>query len=107
MSPILQVRFFATSSGAEPVREWLKTLSPADRKAIGEDIKTVQYGWPLGMPLVRKLDKDIWGGAHSPGWADCASNVYGGGWGDGVIAWFYQEIADHPERRLEFDKGQA
>lgn len=27
---------------------------------IGEDIKTVQYGWPLGMPLVRKLDKDLW-----------------------------------------------
>ena len=60
MNPILQVRFFVTSTGAEPVREWLKTLLPADRKTIGEDIKTVQYGWPLGMPLVRKLDKDIW-----------------------------------------------
>ena len=23
---------------------------------IGADIKTVQIGWPLGMPLVRKLD---------------------------------------------------
>jgi len=22
--------------------------------------KTVQFGWPLGMPLVRKLDKDLW-----------------------------------------------
>ena len=60
MSPILQVRFFVTDMGKEPVREWLKTLSPTDRKTIGEDIKTVQYGWPLGMPLVRKLDKDIW-----------------------------------------------
>ena len=27
---------------------------------IGEDIKTVQFGWPLGMPLVRKLDKGLW-----------------------------------------------
>jgi phage-related protein len=35
--------------------------SPAiDRKSIGEDIKTVQFGWPLGMPLVRKLDKELW-----------------------------------------------
>ncbi|WP_127471590.1 type II toxin-antitoxin system RelE/ParE family toxin [Thiomicrorhabdus aquaedulcis] len=57
---ILHVRFFATSAGNEPVREWLKSLSAIDRKAIGEDIKTVQLGWPLGMPLVRKLAKDLW-----------------------------------------------
>jgi phage-related protein len=31
-----------------------------DKKTIGEDIKTVQYGWPLGMPLVRKLEPDLW-----------------------------------------------
>ena len=27
---------------------------------MGEDIKTVQFGWPLGMPLVRRLDGSIW-----------------------------------------------
>ena len=27
---------------------------------IGEDIKTVQYGWPLGMPLVRSLGGGLW-----------------------------------------------
>jgi phage-related protein len=42
------------------VRVWLRELSATDRKTIGEDIKTVQFGWPLGMPLVRKLDKDLW-----------------------------------------------
>ncbi len=26
---------------------------------MGEDIKTVQFGWPLGMPLVRRLDGGI------------------------------------------------
>ena len=31
-----------------------------DRKTIGEDIKTVQFGWPLGMPLVGHLGGDIW-----------------------------------------------
>jgi len=27
---------------------------------IGEDIKTVQFGWPLGMPLVDHLGGEIW-----------------------------------------------
>lgn len=31
-----------------------------DRKRIGEDVKTVQIGWPLGMPLVRKMGRDLW-----------------------------------------------
>ncbi|WP_256438967.1 MULTISPECIES: hypothetical protein [unclassified Methylomonas] len=44
MNPILSVRFFATETGSEPVREWLKALSAQDRKTIGEDIKTVQFG---------------------------------------------------------------
>lgn len=56
----LQVNFFKTHSGKEPVREWLKSLVKAEKKIIGEDIKTVQFGWPLGMPLVRKLDIGIW-----------------------------------------------
>jgi len=43
--PILDVRFYRTEVGAEPVREWLKALPAADRKIIGEDIKTVQFGW--------------------------------------------------------------
>ena len=60
IEPTLSVRFFRTDVGNEPVREWLKTLPLQDRKNIGEDIKTVQYGWPLGMPLVRKMGKDLW-----------------------------------------------
>ena len=59
-TPILDVRFYASNSGSEPVREWLKSLPASERRAIGEDIKTVQLGWPLGMPLVRKLAKDLW-----------------------------------------------
>ena len=42
------------------MRDFLKSLSPIDRKAIGEDIKTVQFGWPLGMPLVDHIGNDIW-----------------------------------------------
>jgi len=58
--PTLQVRFYVTAAGTEPVREWLLSLPKEDRRTIGEDIKTVQFGWPLGMPLVRKMSADLW-----------------------------------------------
>jgi phage-related protein len=58
--PRLNVVFYKSQTGKEPVRDWLKDLSLQDKKAIGEDIKTVQFGWPLGMPLVRKLEPDLW-----------------------------------------------
>ena len=58
--PSLDIRFYKTDSGSEPVLEWLRELSANERKTIGEDIKTVQLGWPLGMPLVRKMDKNLW-----------------------------------------------
>jgi phage-related protein len=56
----LNVAFFRTGSGNEPVREWLRDLPRSEKKIIGEDIKTVQFRWPLGMPLVRKLEPDLW-----------------------------------------------
>jgi phage-related protein len=58
--PILTVVFYKTETGNEPVREWLKNLRLEERKAIGEDIKTAQFGWPLGMPLIRKIERDLW-----------------------------------------------
>lgn len=58
--PILSVKFFRTEGGKEPVREFLRELSQEDRRVIGTDIKEVQFGWPLGMPLVRKMAKDLW-----------------------------------------------
>ncbi len=59
-TPILDVRFFLTEAGAEPVRDWLRSLPASDRKVIGEDLKTVQFGWPLGMPLVDHIGGGIW-----------------------------------------------
>ncbi len=56
----LQVVFYKSASGKEPVRDWLKKLDKEDRKVIGEDIKTVQFGWPLGMPLIRKIETGLW-----------------------------------------------
>lgn len=57
---ILNVVFFRTDTGREPVRQWLQNLEKADKKAIGEDIKLVQFRWPLGMPLIRKMETDLW-----------------------------------------------
>jgi phage-related protein len=56
----LRVVFFKTRAGNEPVREWLKSLSLADKRTIGEDIKTVQFGWPIGIPVVRKIEPGLW-----------------------------------------------
>jgi phage-related protein len=58
--PRLTVRFFRESTGTEPVREWLKGLPADEKREIGADIKTVQFGWPLGMPAVDHVDGDIW-----------------------------------------------
>jgi phage-related protein len=51
--PILGVVFYKTEAGNEPVREWLKSMPR-------EDIKTAQYAWPLGMPLIRKMERGLW-----------------------------------------------
>lgn len=60
--PILKltVKFFASEAGSEPVKDWLKSLPKDDRVTIGTDIKTVQIGWPLGMPLVDHIGNGIW-----------------------------------------------
>lgn len=56
----LEAVFFRSGTGTEPVRDWLQGLLPDQRKAIGGDIRTAQYGWPLGMPLIRKLEPGLW-----------------------------------------------
>ena len=57
---IITVTFYKTSLGNEPVRDWLKHKTPEEKKAIGEEIKAVEYSWPMGYPQVVKLDKDLW-----------------------------------------------
>jgi phage-related protein len=52
--------FFRTSGGAEPVREWLKSLPENDRHAIGHDLLKAQWRWPVGMPLCRPMGNGLW-----------------------------------------------
>ena len=56
----LPAAFYHTPSGAEPVRDWLKDLPLADRRKLGFDIGTVEFGWPVGMPLCRALGDGLW-----------------------------------------------
>lgn len=56
----LPAAFYQLPSGREPVRQWLKSLDLEDRRTIGEDIKDVEFGWPTGMPLCRRLDDGLW-----------------------------------------------
>jgi phage-related protein len=52
--------FCQLPSGREPVRDWLKGLSAEDRKIIGEDIKDIEFDWPVGMPVCRPLGEGLW-----------------------------------------------
>ncbi len=56
----LSVVFYKTDAGNEPVRDWLKSLPSEERHSIGEDLLTVQYGWPVGKPLVDYLGDGVW-----------------------------------------------
>ena len=51
--------FYRTEAGSEPVRSWLKAMDPRDRRLVGEDIKTVEFGWPVGMPTCRLLGEGL------------------------------------------------
>jgi phage-related protein len=52
--------FYVLPTGREPVRDWLRNLPQADRQTIGEDIKDVEFSWPVGMPLCRSLGDGLW-----------------------------------------------
>ncbi len=62
MSKRLPAFFWRAATGREPVRDWLRSgdLSDADRRRIGEDVKTVEFGWPIGMPICRPLGGGLW-----------------------------------------------
>jgi phage-related protein len=56
----IAARFFESAAGRKPVREWLLESSGEDRRTIGYDIQTVEFGWPVGMPVCRPLGAGLW-----------------------------------------------
>jgi len=63
--------FYRTGTGTEPVRGWLKELTTEDRRIVGLDIATVEFGWPVGMPVCRPI-------ASRRGLWEVRSNLTGG-----------------------------
>ena len=59
-APELPVQFYRSETGREPVLDWLRDLDKEDRRIIGLDLMRAQFGWPIGMPLVRSLKEGLW-----------------------------------------------
>jgi phage-related protein len=58
--PILKAVFFETARGNQPVKEFILGLTKEDKKEVGSDIRTVQRGFPMGLPLVKKIRPNLW-----------------------------------------------
>lgn len=56
----IYVFFYANDRGKMPVKQWLLSFSKKDKKIIGEDIKTVEFSWPIGMPTVRPMGNKLY-----------------------------------------------
>jgi phage-related protein len=59
-TPEIPVRFYRTEAGGSPALDWLRGLDKADRRGIGLDLMRVQFGWPVGRPLVGSLKDALW-----------------------------------------------
>lgn len=54
------VSFYETERGKEVVLNFIDSFSKPDRDRIFEDIRTLQYNFPIGMPLSRYLTDKLW-----------------------------------------------
>lgn len=52
--------FYRTEAGGEPVRDWIRSLRKDDKQRIGEDVRTVEFGWPVGMPVARPMSGGLY-----------------------------------------------
>ena len=91
-------RFYRNANGNEPVRAWLKALSRPEKRAIGVDIMTVEYGWPIGMPTCRPLGRAFMRCAQPSGTGSlaCCSVSLGESW-----SCFMASSRRHDEPRAE------
>ena len=91
----LDAVFFRTDAGNEPVREWLQTLSKAERKLIGADILTsaillAHRQTACWQPGPRAL------GGQEPTWrTDCKGDFLPRRPCHGAVARFYQENTEN------------
>ena len=53
--PTIPLVFYRSAAGHEPVREWLRGLPLEDKRVVGFDVRRVQLGWPIGLPVCRRM----------------------------------------------------
>lgn len=56
---MFQVVFYNTQAGNEVVLNFIRQLPADDKKKVGEDLMTVQIGYPMGLPLCRPLESGL------------------------------------------------
>jgi antitoxin HicB len=99
----IPVVFYRSAGGAEPVLDWLRHLPPDDRRAIGTDLATIQFGWPIGMPALPPIGSRLVGSpqhAAEPSYRPLA--VFCPPGADRRGAWLYQENAENTARRFGY-----
>ncbi|WP_439477076.1 type II toxin-antitoxin system RelE/ParE family toxin [Brevundimonas sp.] len=55
-----RVLFYQTVAGRDVIREWLRSFDRQDRAILGHDLKRIQIGFPIGLPLCRSLGGGLW-----------------------------------------------
>lgn len=55
-----KVLFYRTRAGNEVVLDFIRQLPTEEKKVVGEDLQTVQLGFPVGPPLCRPLGDGLY-----------------------------------------------
>jgi len=55
-----KVLFYQTPSGNKVVLDFIRSLSHEEKKVVGEDLKAVQIGFPMGLPLCRPVGDGLY-----------------------------------------------
>jgi phage-related protein len=106
VSARLRCAFYQSSTGAEPVREWLRALNREIRLEIGSDIERVQWRWPISKPLV---------GTFGAGLYEVRTSVHGNIYrvlfcivGDTMVLLhgFMKKTQKTPDREIELARGR-
>ena len=104
---VVSVQFYRSSNGAEPVRNWLKTLTSSQKKILGEDLKTIETCWPIGMPLVKSLGKRLWEmRSHIPNGIARVFFTMKGGYAV-LLHGFIKKSQKTPQKELEIARKRA
>ena len=55
-----EVIFYRIATGNEPALDWFRALEPEERRIVGYDLRVLQIGFPIGMPLCKPLGDGLW-----------------------------------------------